>query len=187
MLPRYYERKRYPSNRSLIKKRENLPSISQRVSDKHILWSWETDLVHFGRRTTENVTTLFNRASKYVRIIKNKDKSCKTVLAGIYDHSEGIKILTMDRGVEFLAPEDIRRHGIEPYYCDPGCPGQKGGCENSNRRLRWWLPKRTDITKWDQEALDKVAENMNNTPRKSIGYLTPKEFYTNPPSWCTST
>ena len=162
-----------------------MPSIDNRINSDSIN-SWEADLIQFNKQTTNNVTTLFNRPSKLVRLIKNENTKTDTVLNGIYKHSEGIKILTMDRGIEFLRPLEIKLHNIEPYYCDAMCPWQKGGCENTNRRIRRWLPRNIDITKIKQEDLDIITKEINNIPRKSIGYRTPAEFYESPPEWCTS-
>jgi IS30 family transposase len=184
-LLRNYKRKRYVNNHCIKKKLKNLPNIRDR-EDGDSIYSWEADLVSYGKKTPENVTTLFNRCSKYVRLVKNENGRSETVLRGIYAHKRGIKILTMDRGVEFLDVKSLKKHGIKPWYCDPMSPWQKGGCENSNGRLRWWLPRGTDIEKVSQEDLDKISENMNNTPRKSIGYMTPKEFYELIRKWCTS-
>jgi IS30 family transposase len=124
---------------------------------------------------------LFNRPSKFIKLIKNENGKADIVLNGIYKYSKEIKYLTMDRGIEFLRPKEIKEHGIEPYYCDAMSPWQKGGCENTNGRLRRWLPKKTDITTLSQKDVDSVANNMNNTPRKCIGYKTPQEFYENTP------
>jgi IS30 family transposase len=184
LLPNY-KRKRYVNNRCIMKKLQHLPSIHTRP-DKVSIGDYEADLVSFGRKSKQNVTTLFDRSSRSVRLLKNADGRAETVLSKIYEHSAGIRTLTMDRGIEFLRPHELRQHGIEPYYCDPMSPWQKGGCENTNGRLRRWLPRGTDITLIDQADLDKIASNMNNTPRKCIGFLTPKEFNSHPPNWCTS-
>ena len=92
----------------------------------------------------------------------------------------------MDRGIEFLRPSEIKQHKINPYYCDPMRPGQKGGVENTNRRLRRWLPKKMNIDIVTQKDLDLIANETNNIPRKCIGYKTLKEFYENYPKCCTS-
>lgn len=133
-----------------------------------------------------NKTTLFNRLTKFVRLIKNIDGKADTVLQGIYNHSEGIKTLTLDRGIEFLRPQEIKEHNITPYYCDPMRPGQKGGVENTNRRLRRWLPKKMNIDIITQKDLDLIANKINNIPRKCIDYKTPKEFYESLTGCCTS-
>ena len=65
-------------------------------------------------------------------------------------------------------------------------PGQKGGVENTNRRLRRWLPKKMNIDIITQKDLDLIANEINNIPRKCIGYKTPKEFYESLVGCCTS-
>ena len=184
LLPSYI-RRIHVNNKCLIKKHTNLPSIHNRTNSNSIN-SWEADLIHFGIKTKQNVTTLFNRLTKFVRLIKNVDGKATTVLEGIYKNSKGIKTLTMDRGIEFLRPSEIKQHKINPYYCDPMRPGQKGGVENTNRRLRRWLPKKMNIDTITQKDLDLIANEINNIPRKCIGYKTPKEFYENYPKCCTS-
>lgn len=184
LLPNYNKRI-YINNKCFIKKNTNLPSIHDRINSNNID-SWEVDLIHFGRKTKQNVTTLFNRLTKFVRLIKNIDGKADTVLEGIYNNSEGIKTLTLDRGIEFLRPQEIKEHNITPYYCDPMRPGQKGGVENTNRRLRRWLPKKMNIDAITQKDLDLIANEINNIPRKCIDYKTPKEFYESLTGCCTS-
>lgn len=172
LLPDYAKRW-YFRNHNLTKAQENLPSVHDRVESGEPR-SWEADLVRFGKRV-QNITTLFNRVSKFVRLIKNLDGRSETVLCGLKRYVSDIKILTMDRGSEFMRVNWFYEHGIMPYYCDAMSPGQKGGCENTNRRLRRYLPKKTDITTVSQSDIDAVELKMNNTPRKCLGWLTPSE------------
>ena len=175
LLPSYVAKPYYKNFKSVNKRLETLPSVHDRIEANEPR-SWEADLVHFGNMV-ENVTTLFNRPSKLVRLIKNVNGKLETVLSGIKRYRKEIKLLTMDRGPEFLKPQWFYDNGIRPYYCDAMRPGQKGGCENTNGRLRRYLPKRTDISGIGQRDLDKIAYKMNNTPRKSLRFMTPFEAY----------
>ena len=49
--------------------------------------------------------------------------------------------------------------------------------ENSNGLIRRYLPKKTDFTKYEQWELDDIIEEINNRPRKCLGYYTPKELF----------
>jgi IS30 family transposase len=176
LLPEYVKRPFYKNFKIVNKRLEALPSVHGRVEGGELL-SWEADLMRFGK-SVENVTTLFNRPSKLVRLIKNKNGKLETVLGGIKKYKRDINMLTMDRGAEFLRVNWFYENGIMPYYCDAMSPGQKGGCENTNRRVRKWLPKKTtDISLVGQRELDRIARNMNNTPRKCLGFKTPLEAY----------
>jgi IS30 family transposase len=67
--------------------------------------------------------------------------------------------------------------GIASYFCDPRSPWQKGAVENSNARMRRFLPRETDIGNLSQADLERVCDIANATPRKCLGYRTPKEVF----------
>lgn len=93
-------------------------------------------------------------------------------------HELGIKSITVDNGSEFTDHEGITKEtGVLVYFADPYSSWQRGSNENTNMLLRGYLPKRTNITSLTQEELDDIAEELNNRPRKRLGYLTPNEKY----------
>ena len=67
--------------------------------------------------------------------------------------------------------------GIKSYFCDVASPHQKGSVENSNGRIRRYLPLETDISSIEDAALCEIAWRMNNTPRRCLGYRTPSEVF----------
>jgi len=176
LLPNYHRRWIYRNLKQVNERCRNLPSVHDR-NDSAEFRSWEVDLIRFGKNRV-NITTLFNRKSKLVRLIRNSDGKSNTVLGGIKRHSKEIKMLCMDRGPEFIKPEWFINNNVQAYYCDAMSPGQKGGVENTNRRLRRWLPCNTDISSVAQVDIDNIEHKMNNTPRKILGYLTPNEAHT---------
>jgi len=88
------------------------------------------------------------------------------------------KTITFDNGTEFTDHEKITgKTGIPVFFADPYCSNQRGANENVNMLLRGYLPKRADITDVTQEELDDIAGELNNRPRKRLGYQTPNEYY----------
>ena len=86
--------------------------------------------------------------------------------------------LTFDNGSEFSKHESITAAlGIPVYFADPYSSWQRGANENSNRQLRAYLPKRSDIRGLTQKELDNIAWALNNKPRKRLLWHTPGEVY----------
>ena len=87
--------------------------------------------------------------------------------------------ITFDRGSEFLGYAELARaHGIEAYFCDPHSPWQKGSVENANGRLRRFLPGELDLATLTPARLHEIERQMNDTPRKCLGFRTPQETFT---------
>lgn len=84
--------------------------------------------------------------------------------------------LTWDQGAEMSAHVGFRvATDMDVYFCDPGSPWQRGSNENTNGLVRQYFPKGTDLSAHSAEDLQSVALQLNQRPRKSLGWDTPAE------------
>lgn len=162
----------------------NMVSIRQRpvaVEDRAVPGHWEGDLM--GGSNNSYIATLVERHSRYVMLAKVKNKDTESVVSALIKQSKKLpgelyQSLTWDRGKELA---DHRRFtlatDIKVYFCDPSSPWQRGSNENTNRLLRQYFPKGTDLSVYSQAKLDAVARRLNDRPRKTLEYETPAERF----------
>jgi IS30 family transposase len=159
-------------------------SISQRpasVEDRAVPGHWEGDLLCGSKNSL--IVTLVERHSRYVMLAKIPNKNTETVVNALIKQARKLpdelyKSLTWDRGKELA---DHRRFTMETdisvYFCDPQSPWQRGSNENTNRLLRQYFPKKTDLAPHSQAHLNRIARRLNERPRKTLDFHTPAERF----------
>lgn len=147
------------------------------IEDRAVPGHWEGDLIEGSNKTC--VATLVERHSRYVMLAKIDKKDASTVIDALIKQSRKLptelyRSLTWDRGTEITGHKRFTLEtDIKVYICDPKSPWQRGSNENTNRLLREYLPKYTDLSVYSQAKLDWIARELNERPRKTLDYETP--------------
>jgi IS30 family transposase len=151
------------------------------VEDRAVPGHWERDLI--GGSKNSYIATLVERHSRYVMLAKVPNKDTQSVVSALIKQSQKLprelyKSLTWDRGKEL---SDHKRFtlatDIDVYFCDPQSPWQRGSNENTNRLLRQYFPKGTDLSTHSQAHLNKIARQLNERPRKTLQFETPADRF----------
>ncbi|MFC5959818.1 IS30 family transposase [Streptomyces pratens] len=143
---------------------------------------WEGDLI-IGKEGRSAAATLVDRSTRFCVILalpegKNTAGLSTVLTEQVPGMTELVrKSLTWDQGTE------MGRHaaltlatGLDVCFADPYSPWQRPTNENTNGIIRRYLPKGTEITD-HQPCLTAIAEEINNQPRRCLGYLTPQEAF----------
>ena len=136
----------------------------------------------FGAHNSQ-IATLVERQTRYVMLAKVAGKDTETVVDALIKNARKLpqelyKSLTWDRGKEMAGHKRFTlATDIQVYFCDPRSPWQRGSNENTNGLLRQYLPKGIDISSYSQAKLNAIARQLNERPRKTLGFQTPAERF----------
>lgn len=177
-------RKSRSGNKSGMQSRsiKNGISISERppeIEDRAIPGHWEGDLIAGCSNTY--IATLVERQSRFTILVKVAGKDTQTVVDALTHKMMELpetlrQSLTWDRGSELANHKGFTiATDMQVYFCDPQSPWQRGTNENTNRLLRQYFPKKTNLAKHSQKHLDEVALLLNQRPRKTLEFMTPAD------------
>ena len=149
------------------------------VEDRAIPGHWEGDLISGSKNS--HIVTLVERHSRFTALIKVPSRDTDTVVSALTRHVRKLPLalrrsLTWDRGKEMAKHQNFTvATDVKVYFCDPQSPWQRGTNENTNRLLRQYFPRGTDLSRHPQSALDRVALRLNQRPRETLGFKTPAD------------
>jgi len=152
---------------------ERPPEVEDRVVPGH----WEGDLISGGGNS--HIATLVERTSRFTVLVKVDSKETQAVVAAMTKQVKKLprelrRSLTWDRGSEMSAHQQFTiATDVKVYFCDPRSPWQRGTNENTNRLLRQYFPKGSELSQYSQSDLDRVARKLNRRPRKTLAFDTP--------------
>ncbi|MFJ2759803.1 IS30 family transposase [Nocardioides sp. NPDC087217] len=158
--------------------------ISQRpaeVADRVVPGHWEGDLI-LGTKNGSAIGTLVERSTRFVILLHLPTRHDAETVAEAMIREMGKlpehlrRSITWDRGLELARYQDIQiQLGTTVYFADPHSPWQRGSNENTNRLLRHWFEKSSDLSRHSAEDLHRVADTLNRRPRPTLDLQTPAQ------------
>jgi len=149
------------------------------ADDRAVPGHWEGDLLCGANNT--HIVTLVERQTRFAMLLKVPSKDTATVVAALGKHVSKLpqqlrRSLTWDRGKEMADHKNFTvATNVQVYFCDPRSPWQRGSNENTNGLLRQYFPRGTDLSRFSQAYLNKIALRLNQRPRKTLGFETPAD------------
>lgn len=165
--------------------RPKCPSIEGRpliANERKRIGDWEGDTVE-SKDHKPGINTLVERKTGLVLITKLKDKTSKSTVAVMKERFSDIPkqfkhTVTLDNGPENSDWQSIQNEiSVSCFHAHPYCSGERGTNENTNGLIRDYFPKKTDFDTIPDEEIRFVESELNNRPRKRLGWMTPLEVW----------
>jgi len=159
-------------------------NIAQRppeALDRAVPGHWEGDLIT-GAENKSAIGTLVERSTGYLMLLHlpsshGADDVQEAMVEAMSRLPQTLRrTLTWDQGQEMANHTAIATATqLEIFFCNPHSPWQRATNENTNGLLRQYFPKSTDLSGYHRDYLEFVAAQLNNRPRKRLGWRTPAE------------
>jgi transposase, IS30 family len=151
------------------------------AQDRAVPGHWEGDLL-LGIGNTSAIGTLVERATRFTMLLHlPADHTAETVATAMIEAMSQLpehlrRSITWDRGSEMANWKQIQLQLDAPvYFCDPHSPWQRGSNENTNRLLRFWFEKGTDLSGYTKADLKRIQDTLNRRPRPTLDLDTPAD------------
>jgi len=168
-------------HRGHIPDRVSISQRSEAVNNREVFGHWEGDTVE-GKGHRDGIHTEVERMSRKILSAKVKAiTSQETILVQknlfsvlpIYARES----TTLDNGRENHLHFELKEIDMTTYFAHPYSSFERGTNEHGNWHIRYYFPKGTDFAKVSDEELQEVVEEINNRPRKILGYETANEAF----------
>lgn len=177
---RGYVRRKNPAETPLNQLKTRVDAMPGWAKNSKKFGNWQGDTV-IGAHQKGAILTTVECKSKFLVTAKLREKTkhewATSAKNGLADF-EGSKLrsLILDNGSEMNEFASLAESlQIRIFFAYPGCPWQKPLIENIHRMLRRFYPKGMPLDQLTDDELQLVTTAINDTPRKSLNYRTPRE------------
>lgn len=135
----------------------------------------------------QSLLVLTERLTRYEIIIRVLSKTGAATVEALREtltqFPKGtFKSITVDNGSEFsdcqgMEHDENGNKRLTVYYCHPYTSCERGSNERNNRIIRRFFRKGDSLHKVTQQDCDFVADQINDMPRKILGYATARELF----------
>jgi IS30 family transposase len=154
------------------------------AEDRAVPGHWEGDLL-LGAGHGSAIGTLVERATRFTILLHLPiDHTAETVATAMIEAMSELpehlrRSITWDRGSEMANWRDIHLQlGAPVFFCNPHSPWQRGTNENTNRLLRFWFEKGTNLSGYTKADLKRIQDKLNSRPRPTLNLDTPAQRLT---------
>ena len=160
----------------------------QEINDRSTFGHWELDsVIGKSRGKQESLLVLTERLTRYEIIFRVLSKTAQASVDAlrktiVHFPQGAFKTLTVDNGSEFQDCEGLEHDSngnkqLTVYYCHPFSSCERGSNERNNRIIRRYLPKGKSLRDVTQSQCDRIADSINDMPRKILDYDTARERF----------
>ena len=177
-----YKGKKKKRKRTKVGQLKNRTFIEERpvvIEKRGRFGDWEGDFIVSGKNGSGALLVLHERKTRYVVIEKLESRSPTLVNQRLSEITGGFTCfnsLTLDNDISFKLHEAMSiMLGCPVYFCHPYHSWEKGGVENTNKLIRQYIPKGSDISRLSLKYIERVEKKLNSRPRKCLGFKNPLE------------
>lgn len=175
------DKRRFGKKRNRIKDQVSIDNRPANIELRQEAGHLEGDLM-IGVGQKSAIGTIVDRKTRFLIIVKINNRKSKTVTQEFAMHLNKQpkylrKTMTYDNGIEMANHKWLSENtGMDIYFAHPYSSWERGTNENTNGLIRRFLPKGTDFNKISSERLKQIENNLNNRPRKVLGFKTPNQM-----------
>jgi IS30 family transposase len=175
------KRQKKKPKREMIPNRIGIEYRPVKANNRTEFGHFEEDTIVSGRKTKSKaaLAVFCERKARYSKLRKMKNMKPTTHVKAQRNMAHGLKMktITYDNGIENKNHEDVAKElKVTTFFCNPYSSWEKGMVENTNGRIRRFIPKGADIATYSHQQIQIIEDWLNHTPRKCLDFRTPYEI-----------
>ena len=178
-------RKRHIGKQKIsIKNKVSIDERPDEVKENKTFGHWEMDTI-VGMNNKGAILTLTERTTNFIIMKKlpkgkNAKELAKMIVKLLLPYKNNVLSITTDNGTEFAEHEFItKRIGANIYFAHPYCSWEKGLIEYSNKLIRQYIKKKSNLDEYNDKYIYEIQKKINKRPRKKLNFKKPTEIFFN--------